>query len=46
MNKVEKRSGKVRRAGEDRRKYNDLDYSDPEKRNKRNRRSGNDRRGS
>jgi hypothetical protein len=44
MNKSEQRSGKVRRAGEDRRKYNDSDYSDPEKRNKRDRRLGKERR--
>ena len=44
MNEAEKRSGKVRRTREDRRKYDDLNYSDPEKRNKRDRRLGNDRR--
>ncbi len=44
MNEAEKRSGKVRRTREDRRKYNDSDYSDPEKRDKRDRRLGNDRR--
>ena len=44
MNTEDQRSGQKRRSKVDRRKFNDSDYTDPDKRSKQNRRSGEERR--
>ncbi|PCJ11114.1 MAG: hypothetical protein COA98_08130 [Candidatus Neomarinimicrobiota bacterium] len=44
VNTEDQRSGQKRRSKVDRRKFNDSDYTDPDKRSKQNRRTGEERR--